>query len=145
MKYVQKMKRMQLQLVMKVNEAEKAQKKENDAISAYVDANWANDKQKRSTSGSLVWYRGCVINCWSQAQPVIALSILIVLAELSRRATIRIAFQHIALPRRLMDVVELLEGKRWIDEDNRRVESDMDQNDDVGPIRYHRIRKRRSI
>ena len=67
------------------------------------------------------------------------------LAELSRRATVRIAFQHIALPRRLMDVVELLEGKRWIDEDNRRVESNMDQNDDVGPIRYHRIRKRRSV
>ena len=108
LKYVQKTKSMQLQLVTKTKETETAQEKKDDVIHVYVDANWASDEQRRSTSGGIVWYRGCVIHYWSRTQPVIALStceaellavsagavegrhIQNVLAELSRKATIRI-------------------------------------------------------
>ena len=60
LKYVQKTKSMQLQLVSKTKETETAQEKKDDVIHVYVDANWASDEQRRSTSGGTAWYRGCV-------------------------------------------------------------------------------------
>ena len=48
---------------------------DNEAVQVFVDADWADkEADRRSTSGGLLYYHGCVVASWSRRQACIALS-----------------------------------------------------------------------
>ena len=45
-----------------------------DGVHAYVDADWADKEDRRSTSGGMLFYHGCLVSSWSRRQGCVALS-----------------------------------------------------------------------
>merc|ERR1712194_820395 len=48
---------------------------DHEVVQVFVDADWADkETDRRSTSGGLLYYHGCVVASWSRRQACVALS-----------------------------------------------------------------------
>ena len=47
---------------------------EEEAVQVYVDADWADKEDRRSTSGGMLFYHGCLVQSWCRRQGCVALS-----------------------------------------------------------------------